>query len=107
MTSFRSQNIAKHSVMWMIPNSFLGSLPINFTKSSLLLMMTLKKFQAGAVEIPTMLINSDKTKLLFVGVPQLMRTLPATVPSATSLGTEIKPVTVAKELGVYIDSHLN
>ena len=36
-----------------------------------------------------------------------MRTLPVTLPSATLLGTEIKPVTVAKDLGVYIDSHLN
>ena len=36
-----------------------------------------------------------------------MRTVPATLPSATLLGTEIKPVTVAKDLGVYINSHLN
>lgn len=52
-------------------------------------------------------INPDKTKLLYVGVPQLMRTLPATLPSATILGTEIKPVTVVKDLGVHIDCHLN
>ena len=55
----------------------------------------------------SLLINPDKTKLLYVGVPQLMRTLPGTLPSATLLGTEIKPVTVAKDLGVHIDSHLN
>jgi len=55
----------------------------------------------------SLLINPHKTKLLFVGVPQLMRTLPATLPSVTLFGTEIKPVTVAKDLGVYIDSHLN
>ncbi|PFX24919.1 putative RNA-directed DNA polymerase from transposon BS [Stylophora pistillata] len=55
----------------------------------------------------SLLINPDKTKLLYVGVPQLMRTLPATLPSATILGTEIKPVTVVKDLGVHIDCHLN
>ena len=54
-----------------------------------------------------LLINPDKTKLLYVGVPQLMRTLPATLPTATILGTEIKPVTVAKDLGVHVDCHLN
>ena len=57
-----------------------------------------------------LLINPDKTKLLYVGVPQLMRTLPTplpALPSATMLGTQIKPVTVAKDLGVYIDCHLN
>ena len=31
-----------------------------------------------------LLINPDKTKLLYVGVPQLMRTLPPTLPSTTS-----------------------
>ena len=55
----------------------------------------------------SLLINPDKTKLLYVGVPQLMRTLPATLPSATILGTENKPVTVTKDLGVYIDCYLN
>ena len=55
----------------------------------------------------SLLINPDKTKLLYVGVPQLMRILPAVLPSATMLGTEIKPVAVAKDLGVHIDCHLN
>ena len=55
----------------------------------------------------SLLINPDKTKLLYVGVPQLMRTLPTPLPSATMLGTQIKPVTVAKDLGVHIDCHLN
>ena len=55
----------------------------------------------------SLLINADKTKLLFVGVPQLMRTLTTTLPSVTLLGTEIKPVTVAKDLGVHIDCYLN
>ena len=43
----------------------------------------------------------------YVGVPQLMRTLPTPLSSATMLGTRIKPVTVAKDLGVYIDCRLN
>ena len=52
----------------------------------------------------SLLINPDKTKLLlYVGVPQLMRTLPTLLASATLLGTQIKPVTVAKDLGVYKD----
>ena len=55
----------------------------------------------------SLLINPDKTKLLYVGVPQLMKTLPATLPSATVLGSEIKPVTVTKDLGVHIDCYLN
>ena len=55
----------------------------------------------------SLLINPDKMKLLYVGVPQLMRTLPATLPTATILGTEIKLVPVAKDLGVHIDCHLN
>ena len=33
--------------------------------------------------------------------------IPTPFPSATMLGTQIKPVTVAKDLGVYIDCHLN
>ena len=51
----------------------------------------------------SLLINPDKTKLLYVGVSQLMRTLPDTLPSATVSGSEIKPVTVTKDLGVHID----
>ena len=34
-----------------------------------------------------------------------MRKLPNPLPSATMLGTQILPVTVAKDLGVYIDCH--
>ena len=36
-----------------------------------------------------------------------MRTLPATLPTVTILGTEIKPVPVTKDLAVNIDCHLN
>jgi len=42
-----------------------------------------------------------------VVVPQLTRTLPTRYKSANMLGTQINPVTVAKDLGVYIDCHLN
>ena len=55
----------------------------------------------------SLFINPDKTKLLYVGVPQLMRTLPTPLPGATMLGTQIKPVPVAKDLGVHIGCHLN
>ena len=36
-----------------------------------------------------------------------MKTLPTPLLSATMLGTQIKPVTVAKDLGLYVDYHLN
>ena len=52
------------------------------------------------------LINPDKTKLLVIGVPQLMRTLPS-IPLVKLLGKEIEPVTVTKDLGVMIDSFLS
>ncbi|RMX51528.1 hypothetical protein pdam_00010328 [Pocillopora damicornis] len=55
----------------------------------------------------SLLINPDKTKLLHIGVPQLMRTPPATLSSATILGTKIKPVAVTKDLGVHINCYLN
>ena len=55
----------------------------------------------------SLLINPDKTKLLHVGVPELMKTLPATLLSATILVSEIKPMTVTMDLGVHIDCHLN
>ena len=47
------------------------------------------------------------TKQSSVGVAQLMRTFFTPLPSAKMLETHIKPVTVAKDLGVYIDCHLN
>ena len=52
----------------------------------------------------SLLINPDKTKVLFIGVPQLLRRLPS-VP-VSMLGKEITPVTVAKDLGIYIDQSL-
>ena len=52
----------------------------------------------------SLLINPDKTKLLVIGVPQLMRTLPS-IPPVKLLAKEIEPVTVAKDL--KIDSSLS
>ena len=52
----------------------------------------------------SLLINPDKTKILLVGVPQLLRKLSPT--SISRLGKEITPVPVAKDLGVYIDQSL-
>ena len=54
----------------------------------------------------SLLINPDKTKFLVIGVPQLMRTLPS-IPPVKLLEKEIEPVTVAKDLGVMIDSSLS
>ena len=53
----------------------------------------------------SLLINSDKTKVLMVGVPQLLRQLPSF--TISMLGREIAPVHVAKDLGVYIYQYLN
>ena len=52
----------------------------------------------------SLLINRDKTKVLLIGVPQLLRQLPA-VP-VLMLGKEINPVIVAKDLGLYLDQSL-
>ena len=53
----------------------------------------------------SLLINSDKTKVLMGGVPQLLRQLPPF--TISMLGREIVPVHVAKDLGVYTDQYLN
>ena len=54
----------------------------------------------------SLVINPDKTKLLVIGVPQITRSLPF-CPVVKLLGKEIKPVPVAKDLGVIIDSSLS
>ena len=51
-----------------------------------------------------LLINPDKTKVLLVGVPALLRNL-STV-SISLFGKEIQPVPVTKDLGVFIDQSL-
>ena len=54
----------------------------------------------------SLLIYPDKTKVLVIGVPQLMRAL-SSIPPVKLLGKEIEPVTVAKDLVVMIDSSLS
>ena len=54
----------------------------------------------------SLVINPDKTKLLVMGVPQITRSLPSFL-MVKLLGKEIKPVPVAKDLGVIIDSSLS
>ena len=46
----------------------------------------------------------DKTKILIIGVPQLLRRVPSVAISI--LGKEITPVPVARDLGVFIDQYL-
>ena len=53
----------------------------------------------------SLVINPDKTKLLVIGVPQ--REAYHFFPVVKLLGKEIKPVPVAKDLGVIIDSSLS
>ena len=52
----------------------------------------------------SLLINPDKTKVLMIGMPQLLNKLPTA--SFRKLGKEITPSTVAKDLGIYIDQSL-
>ena len=52
----------------------------------------------------SLLINPDKTKVLIIGMPQLLNKLPTV--SVRMLGKEITPVIVAKDLGLYIDQSL-
>ena len=54
----------------------------------------------------SLLINPEKTKLLVIGAPQLMRALPS-IPPVKLLGKEIKPFTVTKDLDVMIHSSLS
>ena len=52
----------------------------------------------------SLLINPDKTKVLMIGMPQLLNKL--TTASVWMLGKGITPSTVAKDLGIYIDQSL-
>ena len=51
----------------------------------------------------SLLISADKTKILIIGVPQLLRRVPSVAISI--LGKEITPVPVARDLGVFIDQY--
>lgn len=53
----------------------------------------------------SLLLNPDKTKLLVVGVPQLLRQLPDF--TITLCGKPISPIPVAKDLGVFLDQYLS
>lgn len=53
----------------------------------------------------TLSLNPDKTKLLVVGVPQLLRQLPDF--TITLCGKQISPIPVAKDLGVFLDQCLS
>ena len=53
----------------------------------------------------SLVINPDKTKLPVIGVPQITGSLPSFL-TVKLLGKEIKPVPVAEDLGVIIDSSL-
>ena len=52
----------------------------------------------------SLLINPEKTKLVVVGSARLIKRLPHI--SLSLLGKTISPVSVAKDLGVYIDQYL-
>ena len=52
-----------------------------------------------------LLINPDKTKLLFLGTRQMLNRLPQNL-SMSYLGATLKPVASAKDLGVFQDPHL-
>ena len=65
----------------------------------------------------SLLISADKTKILIIGVPQLLRRVPSVAISILGkeitpsvaisiLGKEITPVPVARDLGVFIDQYL-
>ena len=53
----------------------------------------------------SLLINPDKTKVLAVGVPQLLQKLSSF--SIRLLDKEITPVPVVKDLGVHLDACLS
>ena len=53
----------------------------------------------------SLLINPDKTKVLAVGVPQLLQKLPSF--SIRLLDKELTPVPVVKDLGVHLDACLS
>ena len=52
-----------------------------------------------------LLINPDKTKLLFLGTRQMLSRLPED-PEVVFLGKTLKPTDSAKDLGVFPDPHL-
>ena len=53
----------------------------------------------------SLLTNAEKTKILVIGVSQLIHKLPSISPIKI-LGKVVNPVSVARDLGVNIDSYL-
>ena len=53
----------------------------------------------------SLLMNPDKTELLVIGVPQLLRQLPDF--TTTLCGKPISSTPVAKDLGVFLDQCLS
>ena len=53
-----------------------------------------------------LLINPDKTKFLLVGTRSMLQNLPAQI-NLNFLGKTLKPVSVAKDLGMHLDLHLS
>ena len=53
----------------------------------------------------SLLMNPDKTKLLVIGVPQLLRQLPDF--TITLCGKPMSSTTVAKDLGIFLDQCLS
>ena len=83
---------------------FLSLPPRDITDASNALNQDLLEISRWCCE-NSLLINPDKTKFLVIATPQLLRNLPRL--SITILGKEIEPVSVARDLGVYIDQTLN
>ena len=52
----------------------------------------------------SLLINTDKTKVLIIGIPQLLLCMPSV--SISILGKEITAVPVVWDLGLFIDQYL-
>ena len=83
---------------------FLAFQPCKILKAIQLLNLDLVEIARWCC-LNSLLVNPDKTKLLVMGVPQLLRRLPPL--SVTFLGKEISPVSVAKDVGVFIDKTLS
>ena len=83
---------------------FLAFQPCEILKAIQLLNLDLVEIARWCC-LNSLLVNPNKTKLLVMGVPQLLRRLPPL--SVTFLGKEISPVPVAKDLGVFIDETLS
>ena len=99
----RFLSTANLQVTWTT-QKFLSFPPRDITDASSALNQDLLQISCWCCE-NSLLINPDKTKLLVTGVPHLTRNLPRL--SITILGKEIAPVSVARDLGVYIDQTLN